>query len=391
MAVLNSPPPDTATGRSLPYARQHIDAVDIAAVVAALQSEYLTTGPAVARFEQAFAAYVGAPHAVAVSSGTAALHVAMLGLGVGAGDEVIVPPLTFAATANAVLYVGATPVFADVSPEALLIDPASIEHCISPRTRAVVAVDYAGQPCDYAALRALCALRGLTLVADACHALGAAHQDNPVGACADISAFSLHPAKHITTGEGGMITTADARLARRMRQLRNHGLSSEHSARTDWRYEMVELGFNYRLSDIQCALGLAQLSRADQWLARRRALARRYDALLADLPDVAPLPQLEDRTHAHHLYVLRLDDPSGARRDAVFAAMRQQGVGVNVHYPLVHLHPYYRRTLGTDSGLCPVAEEHAQRILTLPLFPDMADADVERVVAALRAALERVA
>jgi perosamine synthetase len=373
--------------RPLPYGRQWIDEEDIAAVVAVLRSDWLTTGPQVAEFEKAFAQAVGAAEAVAVNSGTAALHAAMAALGIGPGDEVIVPALTFAATANCVCYRGGTPVFADVGPETLLVDPLSVAARLTPKTRAVIAVDYAGQPCDYAALQALADRHGLALVADACHAVGATYHGRPVGSLAALSTFSFHPVKPMTTGEGGMITTDDATLAQRMRTFRNHGITTDHRQREaagSWFYEMVELGFNYRLTDLQCALGLAQLRRLPDWIRRRQEIARRYNEAFAAHPCATPLVLRPDRTHAYHLYVVRV---AGDRRRA-FTALRDRGIGVQVHYIPVHLHPFYRQRLGTGPGLCPVAETAYEHVLSLPIFPQMTDADVESVVAAVAQSVE---
>jgi perosamine synthetase len=376
----------------LPYGRQSIDEQDVAAVVEVLRSDWLTTGPKVAQFEAALAAVAGTAQAVAVSSGTAALHAVMAGLGVSPGDEVIVPALTFAATANAVVYQGGTPLFADVDPATLLIDPGSVAERITPRTRAVTAVDYAGQPCDYGRLRPLAAEHGLALVADACHAIGGRWRDLPVGSLAAASAMSFHPVKHVTTGEGGAVTTDDAELARRMRTFRNHGISTDfrqRAARDSWQYEMVELGFNYRLSDLQCALGISQLAKLPSSIARRQAIARRYDAALAAVPAVEPLAVRPDCSHAYHLYVVRLElELLRVDRGAVFRALRAEGIGVNVHYIPVHLHPYYREKFGTAAGLCPVAEAAYQRILSLPIFPAMTDADADDVLEALRKVVE---
>ena len=372
----------------LPYGRQSIDDEDVAAVVDALRSDWLTTGPRVGEFERGLAAVTGTREAVAVNSGTAALHAAVHALGVGPGDEVIVPALTFAASANCVLYCGGTPVFADVDPDTLLLDPASVEARRTPRTRAVVGVDYAGQPCDWPALRALADVHDLRLVADASHAIGGALDGRRVGTLADCTTFSFHPVKQLTTGEGGAVVTDDAALATRMRRFRNHGITTDHAQREAqgaWYYEMEELGYNYRLTDLQCALGTSQLRRLAGWLER---LARRYDAALAGMAGVRPLATRAGVTHAYHLYVVRLGDAAApVDRDAVFAAMRAQGIGVNVHYVPVHLHPYYRRALGTGPGLCPTAEREFTRLLTLPLFPAMQPADVDRVVDALGAAL----
>lgn len=375
-----------APSTQLPYGRQSIDDDDVAAVVEALRSDWLTTGPRVDEFEAALAGVAGSADAVAVSSGTAALHTALHALGIGPGDEVIVPPLTFAASANAVLYTGATPIFADVDPDTLLLDPDVAAAAVTSRTAAILAVDYAGQPCDYPALRRLCDRHGLALVADSCHSLGGDLDGLPVGSLADASCFSFHPVKHVTTAEGGAVSTDDDTLAGRLRRFRNHGIDSDHRSRAAagaWFYEQVELGFNYRLSDLQCALGTSQLRKLPNWIARRRELAGRYDELLADLTGVAPLAIRPGAGHAFHLYVIRVD----ADRDTVFAALRAEGIGANVHYVPVHLHPYHRERLGTRPGLCPVAEGAFERILSLPLFPDMAEADVERVCRTLAEAV----
>jgi perosamine synthetase len=375
-----------APQRHLPYGRQEIDDDDVAAVVETLRSDWLTTGPKVDEFEQALADVAGTAEAVAVSNGTAALHAAYHALGIGPGDEVIVPPLTFAATANAVLYAGATPVFADVDPDTLLLDPAAAAAAVTERTAAIAAVDYAGQPCEYDALRTLCDRAGILLVADACHSIGGDYGGASVGSLADASCFSFHPVKHVTTGEGGAVTTTDPEVARRLRRFRNHGIDSDHRARAEagaWFYEQVELGFNYRLSDLQCALGLSQLRRLPRWIERRRTLAAAYDALLAEVDGVEPLGTLPASGHAYHLYVVRVRE----HRDEAFAALRDQGIGANVHYVPVHLHPYYRERLGTGPGLCAVAEAAYDEILSLPLFPAMDGSDVERVVDSLAGAL----
>lgn len=373
---------------TLPYGRHLVDDDDVAAVVDALRSDWLTTGPRVGEFERAVAARAGAGHAVAVSSGTAALHAAMHVLGIGPGDEVVVPSLTFAATANCVLYQGATPVFADVDPETLLLSPAAAAARITSRTRAVIAVDFGGQPCDYDGLRDVTTAREVQLVADGCHALGATDRGRPVGSLARLTAFSFHPVKHVTTAEGGALVTDDGELAGGARVFRNHGITTDHHERErsgSWTYDMVTLGYNYRLSDLQCALGLSQLHKLPGWLARRRALAARYDQLLVDAPGVRPLATRAGVEHAYHLYVVRLEDPT--RRDAVLRALRARGVGANVHYRPVHLHPYYRERLGTAEGLCPAAEDAWRRLISLPMFPAMSDEDVDRVVEALGAAL----
>ena len=371
----------------LPYGRQDIDEADVAAVVESLRSDWLTTGPRVAEFERRVAERVGVRHAVAVSSGTAALHAAAFAAGLGPGDEAIVPPLTFAATANAVLYQGATPVFADVLPDTLTLDPARVREQLTARTRAIVAVDFAGHPADLDELRALARTQGLALLDDAAHALGAEYRGRPVGGQADLATFSFHPVKHVTTGEGGMVVTDDAALAERAARFRNHGITTGAAERFqsgEWFYEMVDLGFNYRLTDVQCALGLSQLGKLDRFLARRAAIAARYREALGRLPGVALQTVAPDVRHAWHIFPLLLDlERLAADRRAIFTALRAEGIGVNVHYIPVYWHPYYQR-LGYPKGLCPVAERAYERLLTLPLFPAMEDRDVEDVVTAVR-------
>lgn len=378
----------------LPYGRQTVGEEDIAAVADVLRSDWLTTGPKVAQFEGALAEAAGTRGAVVVSSGTAALHAAFYALGVGPGDEVVVPAMTFAATANAAVFLGGTPVFADVDPETLLIDPAQVVARITSRTKIVVAVDYAGQPCDYDRLRAVVAEHGLTLVADACHAIGGRYHGRPVGSLATLSTFSFHPVKHVAAGEGGAVTGDDPELLRRVRTFRNHGITTDFRQREErgsWFYEMVDLGFNYRLSDIQCALGLAQLARLPQSVARRQAIAAQYNAAFAELPAVRPLAVRDGVSHAYHLYVIRLDlDLIRASRRELFQALRAEGIGVNVHYVPVHLHPYYRNRFGTQPGDCPVAEAAYERILSLPMFPGMSDDDVKDVILAVRKVLSAV-
>jgi perosamine synthetase len=372
----------------LPYARQSLGPDDLAAVLEVLKSDWLTTGPRVAEFEQALAAFVQAPEAVSVSSGTAALHAAMFAARIGPGDEVLVPAMTFVATANAVVFQGGTPVFVDVDPETLLMDAGDVKSKITPRTKALITMDYAGQPCDYEALGELARRHQLILIDDACHALGAAWQGKKLGSLADLTVFSFHPAKHITTGEGGAVATPKAELAARLRRFRNHGLSMDLQQRASqgtWYYEMVDLGYNYRLTDFQCALGMSQLRQLPAWIERRRQLAARYDSAFADLPAVRPLKVRPEAFHAYHLYVIRLDlERLTVSRDEVFRALRAEGIGVNVHYMPVPLHPFYRESNGVRGQGCPVAAAVYLEILTLPLFPTMADSDAEDVIQAVQ-------
>jgi perosamine synthetase len=372
----------------IPYGRQWVNEDDIRAVVEVLRSDWLTTGPQVEAFEREFANFVGAGEAVAVSSGTAALHAAVYAAGVGPGDEVILPSLTFVATANAVVYQGATPVFADVDPDTLLIDPAQVEAKATPKTKAIIAVDYAGQPCDYDSLRAVTDRHGLILIADACHSLGGSYKGRPVGSLADLNTFSFHPVKAMTTGEGGMVTTGSPEWIQRMRAFRNHGIGTDHHQRAclgAWSYEMKDLGYNYRLSDLQCALGRSQLWRVAGWVARRGEIARRYDAELAGIPGVVPLRVRSGVVHAYHLYPVRVDaDCVAGGRDGLFARLREEGIGVTVHYPPVSLQPFYRLRFSTGPGHCPVAEEASRQLLSLPLFPQMQPQEEAQVLAAVR-------
>lgn len=370
-------------GTFLPYGRQSVDEDDIAAVVEVLRSPWLTTGPTVAAFENALAARVGSEFAVAVSSGTAALHCAMASIGIGPGDEVIVPTITFLATANSVVYQGGKPVFADVLPDSLLIDPADVERKITPRTKAIIAVDYAGQPCDYGVLREIASRHGLILVADACHSLGASHYGQPVGSLADITVFSFHPVKLIAAGEGGMLVTDNAAWAEFSRTFRNHGMTVDHRQRLAeglWRYDMPAPGYNYRMSDIHAALGFSQLRKLEQFLARRRLIATTYANAFNNSTVVKPLSARDTNEHAWHLYVVAA---SGGSREDLFHSLRDKGIGVNVHYYPVHLQSYYRNAYDTAAGDCPVAEAVAQNMLSIPIFPGMSEEDAQIVIDAI--------
>lgn len=367
----------------LPYAHQAIDASDIEMVINVLQSEWLTTGPVVEQFEADLAAYVGARYAVAFSSATAALHGAITAAGVGSGDEGITTPLTFCATANCLLFQGAAAVFADVEEDVLTIDPRAVEQRITPKTRVVIPMDYGGHPANLDAIRALAQRYRLVVIEDACHALGAEYRGRRVGALSDITVFSFHPVKHITTGEGGMAVTNDQDIAARLRRFRNHGIVRDPADQgcRPWYYEVVELGYNYRLSDIACALGRSQLARLGQNLVRRRAIAQRYTEALSDvsglrLPTIRP-----DAVPAWHLYAIRLD--RALDRDEIFRRLREEQIGVNVHYIPVTLHPYYRRRFGYQGGEHPVAEEASKRLISLPMFHGMTDADVDDVIQAV--------
>lgn len=371
--------------RLLPYGRQSISETDIAAVVDVLRSDWITSGPTVEAFEEGLAERVGARHVVAFSSGTAALHGATFAAGLGPGDEAITTPLTFCATSNAVLYQGATPVFADVDAQTLTIDCGEIERRITPKTRALMPVDYAGHPADLDAVRSIAQRHGLVVIEDAAHALGARYHGQSVGAISDMTMFSFHPVKHLTTGEGGAIATHDPALAKRLRMFRSHGIDSDARTRHvqgQWFYEMTELGFNYRLTDIACALGLAQLPRLSENLERRRAIAARYAKGMNDVPGVTLPQQANDIEHAWHLYPIRVS--ASIDRGDVFRALRAEGLGVNVHYVPVHLHPYYRTRFGFTGGEFPRAESAYAQLISLPMFHGMTDADADDVMTAVQ-------
>lgn len=375
----------------LPYGRQSLDDDDVQAVVEVLKSDWLTTGPTVGEFEEQFAAWVGARHAVSFSSGTAALHGAAFAAGLGPRDEAITTPMTFCATANCVLYQGATPVFADVSPDTLNLDPDEVSRKVSASTKAIIAVDYAGHPAALDELGELAAKYGALLIEDACHALGAEYRGKRVGAIADMTVFSFHPVKHLTTGEGGMVATNDARLAETLRRFRNHGISSEARERQEagqWFYEMVLLGFNYRLTDIACALGLSQVEKLDTNLARRREIAAQYSAAFRDLSAITVPPVRDGVNPAWHLYPIRLNlGTLSVGRGEIFRALRAENIGVNVHYIPVHQHPYYRERFKSNSNSkesYPVAEGAYERLISLPMFHSMTAQDVEDTVQAVR-------
>lgn len=373
----------------LPYARQEITDADIEAVSAALRDPFITQGPTIARFEDAVAERVGAKHCVAFSSGTAALHGAAFAAGLGPGDEVIATPITFAASTNCALYLGAMPRFADIDPATWNLDAAAVE--VSEQTKAVVPTSFTGLPADLAPLDGV--RDRVVVIEDACHALGGHRDGRWVGGPggADITCFSLHPAKTITTGEGGLATTEDDELAGALRLFRTHGITKEGIAPGPhdgaWFYEMQELGFNYRITDVQCALGLSQLTRLDAWVARRNEIAARYRELLADegaitLPPAAPDASL----HGYHLFVVHVRAGAAARR-AAYDALHAAGIGVQVHYIPVYRLPYYRDRLGVPQDACPHAEDYYAGALSLPMFPTLTDAEIRRVVDELRRAL----
>jgi len=373
--------------RMLPYGRQSLDEDDIRAVVDVLRSDWLTTGPKVDEFEERFAAWVGAQHAVSFSSGTAALHGAAFASGLQPGDEAITTPLTFCATANCVLYQGATPVFADVCRDTLNLDPAQVALKITARTKAMIAVDYAGHP---AALQEFCELaekHGILLIEDACHALGATYRQRRVGEIAHMTVFSFHPVKHLTTGEGGMVTTGDPKLAHILRRFRNHGITTDarqRQASGQWFYEMVLLGFNYRLTDFASALGISQLGKLEKNLARRREIAAKYTTAFHQMSELAVPTVRPDVEPAWHLYPIRLNLAQlTADRGQIFRALRAENIGIQVHYIPVHMHPYYRDSLQCTQGRYPISEDAYERLISLPMFHSMTSEDVDDVVRAV--------
>jgi UDP-4-amino-4,6-dideoxy-N-acetyl-beta-L-altrosamine transaminase len=377
----------------MPYSCQQIDEADIEAVARVLRSAFLTTGPAVEAFEEALATRCKARFAVTFSSGTAALHGAYAAAGVGQGDTIVTTPITYAATGNAALLLGARPVFADVDPATSNLDAAAAEAAIGERTKALVPVDYAGRPADLAAFRDIADRHDLVFVQDAAHSLGARYAGAPVGAQADLTILSFHPVKAITTGEGGAVLTDDEDRRDHLRRFRSHGMERD-KARFEgpvlgaWQQEMQILGLNYRLTDIQCALGLSQLGKLDGFLARRRQIAAHYGEALSGVAGIDLPPPSEDS--AWHLYPVRFHVERPEAKAPLFDALRARGLGVQVHYPPVYLHPHYAR-LGYAPGACPVAERFAVGEISIPLYPGMSDADVERVVDAVRTVAQECA
>jgi len=376
--------------KMLNYGRQSVDEDDINAVIQVLRGDWLTTGPTVGAFEKAVAEFVGAKEAVAVNSGTAALHAAAFAAGIGPGDEVIIPAITFVASSNCVLYMGGTPIFADVVPGTLNLDPVDVERKITPRTKAIVAVDYSGQPCEHSKLQALADQYKLKIIEDASHALGATYQGRKIGTLHELTTLSFHPVKHITTAEGGMIVTDDTDLAIKMRSFRTHGIDWDFYRRAEtnlWLYDVVTLGYNYRLPDVSCALGISQLAKLNGWLKRRREIAARYTDAFASLAEIELPVVIPDCEPAWHLYVIRLNlKRLWVGRPEIFKALRAENIGVNVHYiPIPWLTNY--RKMGYTKGQWPVAEREYERIISLPIFPAMTDDDVTDVITAVKKVL----
>ncbi|UJF33196.1 UDP-4-amino-4,6-dideoxy-N-acetyl-beta-L-altrosamine transaminase [Paenibacillus hexagrammi] len=375
----------------LPYGMQWIDEEDIALVVETLRGPLITQGPLIAKFEQAVAEFVGAKYAVAFCNGTAALHGACFAAGIGPGDEVITTPITFAASANCVLYMGGKPIFADINPETYNIDPGQIHTHITPRTKAIIPVDFTGQPVDMDEIYGLAKAHGLTIIQDAAHSLGALYKGRNVGTLADMTMFSFHPVKHITTGEGGIIVTDSEKYADKLRLFRSHGITRENMLKDEgpWYYEMQELGYNYRITDLQAALGISQLEKLPMFLEKRRSIAEAYDAGFKDMEEVDTPYQLPNTQSSWHLYMLRFNiELLTATRRQLFEALRAENIGVHVHYIPVYLHPYYQQ-LGYTTGLCPRAEKWYGEVLTLPIFPRMSAKDFQDVIDAVKKVIRR--
>lgn len=375
-------------GTYLPYCQHEIDEAEIEEVTATLRSAWLTTGPKVQTFQQRLAEYVGAPHAVAVNSATAGLHLVLAALGIGPGDEVITSPMTFCATAEVVEYQRATPVFVDIDPATHNLDPHQLEAAVTPRTRVILPVHFGGHPCPMDEILEIARRHALFVLEDAAHAVGARYRDRYVGNLSDATVFSFYATKNMTTGEGGMITCASAELAERLRMLSLHGISRDawkrYSAEGSWYYEVRYLGYKYNLTDIAAALGLCQLAKLERFNARRRELAARYNAAFAELGEVTTLTVRPEVETAQHLYVIKLGlDRLTVDRATFIEALRAEGIGASVHFIPVHLHPYYREKYGYAPGAFPVAEQAYEQSISLPLYPRMSDQDADDVILAV--------
>lgn len=368
----------------IPYGRQTIEEDDIQAVVDVLRSDYLTTGPKIAEFEKMVADYVGAKYAVAISNGTSALHAVCFAAGIQPGDEVITTPLTFAASSNCVLYCGGTPVFADVDPKTYNIDPEDIRRKITDKTKAIIAVHLAGQPCDMDEIHKIAKEHDLLIIEDGAHALGSVYKGKKVGTLSDMTTFSFHPVKPITTGEGGMIVTDNEEFYKKMMLFRSHGITRDENLMTrndgPWFYQQLDLGYNYRITDIQCALGCSQMKKLDRFLARRKEIVARYNEAFADCENIITPYQLPDTESGWHLYIVQVKN---CDRRKVFEALREQGIAVNVHYIPVYMHPYYQEH-GYKDVHCKNAEEIYSHILSLPLYPTLTKEQQEYVIETLK-------
>ena len=371
----------------LSYGKQSIDDKDIQSVVEVLKGDYLTTGPYVKEFEDKVAKYVNAKYAVAVSSGTAALHMACFAAGIIDGDEVIVSAMTFAASSNAVLYCGGTPIFVDINPKTYNIDPYKIEEKITEKTKAIIPVDFSGQSVDMDKIRTIADKHSLIIIEDAAHALGSEYKGCKIGSQADMVEFSFHPVKPITTAEGGIITTNNEKLYEKMMMFRTHGITRDQDLLQDnhgpWYYEQQILGYNYRLTDVQSALGISQMDKVDKFIDRRRDIVKKYNNALVKLEEVITPYESDFSNSGWHIYVIQIKpNLLTVSRKEIFEALQAENIGVNVHYLPVYLHPYYK-SLGYDKGLCPNAETLYENMITLPLFPSMTNNDVQDVIDAV--------
>lgn len=377
------------------YGHQCLDEADYQAVLDVLKSDYLTCGPKIDELERRLCEITGAKYAVAVSNGTAALHIACLAAGIGEGDEVITTPITFAASANCALYCGARPVFADINEKTYNIDPESVRAHVTERTRAVVAVDYTGQSTQLDELLEICREHGLLLITDGAHSIGTKYKGKPTGSIADMTTFSFHPVKTVTAGEGGAVMTNDEELYKKLSLFRTHGITrnpalmskkapDSQGTRGSWYYEQVELGYNYRMTDIQAGLLLSQLNKLDKFKARRREIVQKYDTAFSKLPQIIVQEEIPESDTTRHLYILRIDpERLTIDRKQFFEALGAENVCCNVHYIPVYYFPYYQK-LGYQKGLCPKAEKLYEEIISLPLYYGMSDQDVEDVIAAVK-------
>ena len=374
--------------KAIPYGHQQIDGSDIAAVARVLKSDWITQGSAVEQFEQAIARYCKVKYAVAFSSGTAALHGAYAVAGIGPGDEVITTPMTFAATANAIVYCGGKPVFADIQEDTPNIDPEEIKKKITKRTKALAPVDFAGHPAELDSIKKIAREHNLFVIEDAAHALGSEYNGKKVGSFSDMTIFSFHPVKAITTGEGGMIVTERKDFYERLMAFRNHGIIKK-PGKGPWYYEIQTPGYNFRLTDMQCALGLSQFKKLDKFVQRRREIVRQYNQAFRNVPGLMLPIEKAYAKSAYHLYPIRLRlELLKTGRRKIFEALREKGLGVQVHYIPLHLHPFYKKTFGYKKGDFPNAERYYERTISIPLFPGMTHAQARYVIKTIRTILE---
>ncbi len=368
----------------LPYGLHWIDDDDVRAVSKVLQGDWITQGPEISKFEKNFCDKVGCDNAIAVNSGTSALTVSLAAAGISAGDEVITSPITFVASPNSILHLNAKPVFVDIESETGNMDVEKLKSAITKKTKAIMPVHYAGQPCDMDEIMDIAEKNGLLVIEDAAHALGASFGGKNIGTIGDVSNFSFHPVKHITSGEGGMITTNNDTIAEKARMLRAHGIKKPIKGKPAWYYEMRMLGWNYRMTSFQAALASSQLKKLDRFLAKRREYAKRYTKALEGLPGVITPPTKPSREHAWHIYVIRIDPNAiSVNRNRIFDALRSENIGVQVHYYPVHLQPYYIDRYGYKPGTFPIAEQFAKTCISIPLFPKMDEKDFTDVVDAM--------